>query len=394
MRVTTAQTFELAIDELQRRQQGLAESQLQLTSGKRVQRASDDPAAAARAERALASISRSTADQRALEASRNAMTLTESALGDAGELLQQARETMIAAGNASYSDGERAALAARLRELRDQLLAVANRGDGTGGFLFGGQGAGGPPFLDAPGGVAYRGSAGGAATASSEPLPLSVDGQPAWMRAWSGNGAFVTDNLNSSRAHIDAGRVSDPQALTGQDYRIVFGAGGASFDIQRGSPPVTVAAAQPYVSGRAIEIDGMAFTIAGAPAAGDEFRLRPARPELGVFDVLDRALAELATPLRSNAQVTQTVATTLRDLDASLHALQGLRAAVGEVLARTDMTEGRIAASRLHGQTERSNAEDLDMVQAIAEFQRRQTGYDAALRAYAMVQRMSLFQHL
>lgn len=297
MRVTTAQTFELAIDELQRRQQGLAESQLQLTSGKRVQRASDDPAAAARAERALASISRSAADQRALEASRNAMTLTESALGDAGELLQQARETMVAAGNASYSDGERAALATRLHELRDQLLAVANRSDGTGGFLFGGLGAGGPPFSNDPssGRVVHDGSGGGTLTASSEPLPLRMNDVPAWT---------------------------------------------------------------------------------------------------GVFDVLDRALAELATPLRSNAQVTQTVATTLRDLDASLHALQGLRAAVGEVLARTDMTEGRIAASRLHGQTERSNAEDLDMVQAIAEFQRRQTGYDAALRAYAMVQRMSLFQHL
>lgn len=298
MRVTTAQTFELAIDELQRRQQGLAESQLQLTSGKRVQRASDDPVAAARAERALASISRSAADQRALEASRNAMTLTESALGDAGELLQQARETMIAAGNASYSDGERAALATRLRELRDQLLAVANRSDGTGGFLFGGLGAGGPPFSNDPSGsgVDHNGSGGSSTfTASSEPLPLRMNDVPAWT---------------------------------------------------------------------------------------------------GVFDVLDRALAELATPLRSNAQVTQTVATTLRDLDASMHALQGLRAAVGEVLARTDMAEGRIAASRLHGQTERSNAEDLDMVQAIAEFQRRQTGYDAALRAYAMVQRMSLFQHL
>jgi flagellar hook-associated protein 3 FlgL len=394
MRVTTAQTFDHAVDELQRRQQGLAESQLQLTSGKRVQRASDDPSAAARAERALAAISRSSADQRALEASRNAMTLTESALGDAAELLQQARETMVAAGNASYSDGERAALAARLRELRSQLLAVANRGDGVGGYLFGGQGAGAAPFVDAAGGVVYRGTAGAAATAGSEPLPLSVNGEPAWMRARSGNGAFVTTNLNSSGAHIDAGRVTDAQALTGQDYRIVFGAGGSSFDILRGSPPVTVAAAQPYVSGRAIEVDGMAFTIAGAPAAGDEFTLHAARPELSVFDVLDRALLELTTPLRTNAQVTQTVATTLRDLDASMHALQGLRAAVGEVLARTDLTEARIAASRLHGQTERSNAEDLDMVQAISQFQQRQSGYDAALRAYAMVQRMSLFQHL
>jgi flagellar hook-associated protein 3 FlgL len=34
------------------------------------------------------------------------------------------------------------------------------------------------------------------------------------------------------------------------------------------------------------------------------------------------------------------------------------------------------------------------MVQAISDFQTRQTGYDAALRAYSMVQRMSLFNYI
>jgi flagellar hook-associated protein 3 FlgL len=34
------------------------------------------------------------------------------------------------------------------------------------------------------------------------------------------------------------------------------------------------------------------------------------------------------------------------------------------------------------------------MVHAIADFQARQTGYDAALRAYSMVQRLSLFDYL
>jgi flagellar hook-associated protein 3 FlgL len=34
------------------------------------------------------------------------------------------------------------------------------------------------------------------------------------------------------------------------------------------------------------------------------------------------------------------------------------------------------------------------MVHAISEFQQQQTGYDAALRAYSMVQRLSLFDYL
>ena len=96
------------------------------------------------------------------------MTLTEGALGDAGELLQQAREALVAAGNASYSDAERAGVAEQLEGIRQQLLAIANRGDGAGGFLFGGQGSSPPPFVDATGGVLFRGTAGEMQVASDE----------------------------------------------------------------------------------------------------------------------------------------------------------------------------------------------------------------------------------
>ena len=34
------------------------------------------------------------------------------------------------------------------------------------------------------------------------------------------------------------------------------------------------------------------------------------------------------------------------------------------------------------------------MVQALSDFQAKQSGYDAALKTYSLVQRMSLFQYL
>ena len=156
MRITTANAHRSTIDTLQQRQQQLQQSQERLTSGKRVARASDDPAAAARAERALATQARAAADRRGLDASRNAMEQAESALGDAGEAMQQVRELLVAAGNPSYSDAERANLGERIRGQREQLLAIANRGDGAGGYLFGGQGSAQPPFVDGPLGVLER----------------------------------------------------------------------------------------------------------------------------------------------------------------------------------------------------------------------------------------------
>ena len=411
MRITTAQSFDTGIDSLQQRQRELTEAQERLTSGKRVSKASDDPTAAARAERALASQARSQADQRALEASRNAMTQTEGALADAGELMQQAREALVAAGNASYSDAERGGVAGRLSAIRQQLLAIANRGDGDGGYLFGGQGGSQPPFIDAAAGVSFRGTAGVVQVASDEPLPRSIDGQAAWLASPSGNGLFATRNAaaspNASGSWIDSGRVTDPQAFYAATsppavadpaalrYRVDFTttAAGTTYTVLKDGA-ATALTNVPYSSGKAIEIDGMAFTVNGSPAVGDAFEVRLATPSLGVFDTLDRAIAELKTPLRSGAAVAQGVQSSLTDLDGSMAALQSLRSHVGEVLNRADMLEGRIAAQSLAAQTERSNAEDLDMVQAISEFQNRQSGYEAALKVYASVQRMSLFQYL
>ncbi len=54
----------------------------------------------------------------------------------------------------------------------------------------------------------------------------------------------------------------------------------------------------------------------------------------------------------------------------------------------------RLSQTKLDAQTQQSDAEDLDMLQAISDFQNRQTGYDAALKTYSMVQQMSLFQYI
>ena len=119
------------------------------------------------------------------------MTLSEAALGDANELMQQARELMLSAGNASYSDAERKGLANKLQGLRDQLLSIANRPDGSGGYLFSGQG---PvlPFLDEATGVRYVGTPGTIQTGNLDNFQLTVDGRAAWEEARSGNGSFVT----------------------------------------------------------------------------------------------------------------------------------------------------------------------------------------------------------
>ena len=396
MRIATANAYDAGIDALVRRQGELSDMQDRMTSGKRVAKASDDPAAAARAERALANINRTETSQRAVEASKIAMTQTESTLGTAGELLQRARELLVGAGNASYTDAERASVARELRSVRDQLFVLANQSDGAGIYLFGGQGATQKPFVDAPGGVQFAATGGQIRTEAATNLPLTTDGSAAWLSARTGNGVFVTSAGTSvSAATIDSGIVSDPSALTGSDYTLQFSVSGGvtTYAVLKDGLPTPVTAA-PYASGQAIVIDGMTVAVSGAPANGDQFRIVPSTPTQSVFGVLDRAVMGLQTTGRTSSQIAQATSENLRDIDSVMGAMQAARAAAGEVLGRIEGETGRLDDQKLAAQTVRTNAEDVDMVHAISEFQNKQSGYDAALKSYAMVQRLSLFQYV
>ena len=396
MRIATANGYQNSLDSLMDRQSRLADTQSQLTTGKRVNRASDDPAAAARAERALTAEQRTVASQRAVDASDTAMTLTESALGDAGSLLQSARQALVAAGNATYSDSERTGIANQLTDLRQQLFAVANRTDGAGTYLFGGQGADRPPFTDLAGGVQFQGTSGQVQAASGEALPLSVDGESTWMQARTGNGVFATRAITATgSAWVDAGHVTDPSAVTGSTYSVQFSvsAGATTFSVLKDGLP-TAQTNVAFKPGQSVQVDGLSAAIQGVPANGDAFEFAPSTPDLSVFDVLDKAIADLKTPNRKGTQIAQSNVQNLTGLDAVLGQVNAGRSQVGATMNRIDAATGRLSAVKLSSQTERSHAEDLDLTQAISDFSNQQTGYDAALKAYSLVQRLSLFNYL
>jgi flagellar hook-associated protein 3 FlgL len=411
MRISTSMSYQSSIDNLQERQQNLSASQAQLTSGKRVVHASDDPTNAARAERALASIARADANQRTLDASRNVMNLASSSLSNATELLQTARETLIAAGNSSYSDADRTSLAVKLKDVRDQLLAVANRPDGGGGYVFGGQGSSSPPFVDTTNGVIFQGQTGESLASTGERLSLTLDGQKVWLNGKSGNGVFntgpasnaSTGTANSGNAWITAGSVTNPSQLpypsnvaTPPTYSVLFHNTGGSVTYDILEDGNALATGQSFASGKSIAIPGrgMSVAIEGSPADGDTFNLTQSQNNLNIFTSLDSVIASLKTPLASAATIAQAVNTGMTNMDAAMGSVQGAQSEVGEQLNRMDGIESRNADQKLAAQTAKSNAEDLDMVEALSEFKNQESGYQAALQSYAMVQKLSLFNYI
>jgi flagellar hook-associated protein 3 FlgL len=396
MRIATANGYDSTLDNLNIRQAGLANLQEQLSSGKRVLRASDDPTAMAQAERALTRMKRIETEQRILSSQKNSIALAESSLGDSIENLQSIRELVLSAGNAANTAQNRTSIAEQISSLRDQLFSRANAQDTNGIPLFGGLGGPSQAFSDTAGGVTFNGTP-GQKSSSLTSIPSSLDGEAIWNTVPTGNGVFdislgSDETPNTGTAYAVNWDVINPSELTGYNYTISFSVtdGVTSYVVSNSTNSITESGT--YQDGNTIQFDGISFIPKGVPSDGDTMSLSPSKT-VSLFTVLDNTINTINNAPNSN-NLTHAIGKALAEIDAGLSRLQSGRGQAGDFLNRADLIDSNQLVRSNQIQNDRSRAEDMDMIKGISDFQTQQTGYDAALRTYAQVQRLSLFNYL
>ena len=180
-RLATANTYDNALRNITQRQSALSGLQENLTSGKRVVRASDDPSSAAQAERALTRMSRIVTDQRALASQTDAIAIAESTLGDVTNALQSFRELVVSAGNGTFAQKDRQTVALQLQGLRDQIFNLSNTKDTNGQALFGALGSALAPFVEPPPAAYTFDGLPGQMSSNEVAIPFALDGDSAFM---------------------------------------------------------------------------------------------------------------------------------------------------------------------------------------------------------------------
>ncbi|WP_295526898.1 flagellar hook-associated protein FlgL [uncultured Pseudacidovorax sp.] len=393
-RISTPNLRETAAQRLAERQAQLADLQEQVNTGKKINRLSDDPLAAAQAERATTRVARVETQQRALQAQKASMTSVESTLGDSVTTLQTFRSLLVQAGGGALSAADRKSIAQQMTALRDQLLSYANTANADGLPLFGGLGSTARPFTDAGGTVSYQGVSGQAAP-SDTGVPGVLDGYATWMDVPTGNGVFeVNQGGSTTQVHTDTGQVLDPSALTGHDYQVKFSVGAdgsATYDVLDTTTQQAVVSGAAYKSGQAIQFGGLSFTASGSPADGDTLNVKPSTTQ-SVFAVMDQAIAGVLDG--SAGRTTQAVSRGLAQVDAGLAKLSAARSQAGELLNRADTIGDRLTTRGDQLEKVRADAEDADTVQVLSDITSQQTMYSAALGTYAQIQKLSLFNYL
>lgn len=392
-RIGTASMYDSTVRNLTSRQGSLVELMEKTTAGKRVLRASDDPVAAAQAERAQTRMTRNATDQRALDAQRSIIDYAESTLGSAHSAMQEFRDALVSAGNGSFDQQSRDALLARMTSLREQLVAYANRKDTNGLPLFRGLDSAEQPIQ----GYDYAGQPGQAGSSDTS-IPNTIDGAAAWMNVPTGNGVYQVgiNTAGGGKFWTDVGTITDPAAATAAALPLtVQFSTDASGKLQYSADGGTTQTA--FKSGDAIEIQGMRVTVSGTPKAGDSFTLeRSTRSDL--FSVIDRAIDAVRNGANADgstsSQLTQAIGRGLTEIDSAMSRLHASRGLAGDLLNRADRIEDNLADRGVQLEADRSRAEDIDMIKALSDVDMQKVGLQAALQSYASIQKLSLFNFI
>jgi len=406
LRISTNAIFEAGTSQLNTLQSQMAKTQMQLSTNRRMLTAADDPIGSARALELTQSKSMNTQFATNRSNANASLSLVDKTLGDVSGQITEIQSLIVTAGNASYSQSDREALATELEGRLTDMIGLANTSNGTGGYLFSGYASTTQPFTQTPTGASYQGDQGQRTlqVGSSRKMAISESGSAIFDAVTTGNGSFQTQAAatNTGAGIVAPGAVTDRSKLTGHDYAINFAVSGdpavTTYSVvdNSTSPASDVLKDQPYTAGASISFGGLSLDVKGAPANGDSFSVKPSQKQ-SVFTTVTDLIKTLRTPADGStgkANLANGLATASSNMQNALDNVLTVQASVGARMKELDSLDSTGSDLDVQYQATLSGLQDLDMVAAISMYTQQQTTLQAAQLSFKTMSGLSLFNYI
>lgn len=371
MRVTERQLVDVLLTAIGNLRSGISTVSEQISSGKRVNRPSDDPAAAERISQ-FRNVLRTT--ERRLQTVNEGvgrLNLSDSVLDQAGNTFQRAKELAVQMRNDTNTAVERRNAAQEVQQLILGLASIGNT-QLNGRFVFAGNETQTEPYV--PGTV---------------------------------TGSASTTNTGSATI---AAAVVTPSALKPDGYQIQF-TSPTQFDILNLSTNQTLSTGNSYTSGAAFSFDGVTATISNGgvpPATGDQFFVRVGYVYQGDNAIIDLEVGDGQT-VQSNIPGSQVftgpttdvfqdlqnfyqalvtndvngIETAIGQFDHSLSQVTNARTTIGASVNRLDTIRDSLELLTVNTQELRSNFEDVDFAKVASDLVSLQVTLEASMATLA-----------
>lgn len=404
MRISTRQMQMTAVNAMLNRQSDLSKTQLQVATGKRVVKPSDDPVASAATLQLNQSKAVTERYQLNADAARARLGIEEGVLGSITEQIHRIRELALQAKNDTNTHNDRLSITAEMRQVLDEVVSLANTRDNNGQYLFSGhQGDVLPVSKDNTGNYVFNGDDGYRylQIGPSRNVADADPGSMVYFDIYDGNGTFTTSAVggNSGTGIIDRGSVTNSTLYDYQDYTITFAAnvaGDMEYTVQD-SGGATIFGPAAYTEGNAISFGrGIETIITGEPADGDQFTLVPSGSQ-DIFTTIEGMITAFESNPNdpaSNTAMHNAVDNELVNLDNALENILNVRASIGARLNGIDAQHSTNENFLLQVEESLSVLNDLDYAEAVSRLNLQLTGLEAAQSAYSKIQGLSLFKYI
>jgi flagellar hook-associated protein 3 FlgL len=138
MRVSNTTLFNNGVNLSKEHQAAIEKLQQQVSTGLRVLKPSDDPAASRQIINIQNTMASNLQFQQNIDKALSDVEYEESVLNDVNSVIQRAKELAIQASNSALSSTDRGLLVTELNSLRDQLMDFSNTRDSQNNYLFAG----------------------------------------------------------------------------------------------------------------------------------------------------------------------------------------------------------------------------------------------------------------
>ena len=150
MRISTSWNHQLGVNAILDQQSKLSETQMKLSTGKKILTPSEDPAAAVRLIDLDQVMKQTQQYQDNIVIARQRLGLEEANIQNVVDAMFRIKELTVQGLNDSNTQSDRTAIAAEIDQLNEHLLGIANTKNANGEYIFAGYAVGTQPYRQGP----------------------------------------------------------------------------------------------------------------------------------------------------------------------------------------------------------------------------------------------------
>ena len=407
MRISTNQLYDQNIRAIMDNQSGLADTQQQLSTGKKINRPSDDPVGSAKVLRMTEELASLQQYQRNNDLVTGSLEQQETILDNITNSVNRARMLTIQAGDGALSDADRKALASEIGQIKDEVFDLMNSQNAEGDYYFSGYQSESQPFVLNAGGAGnaytYQGDSGSNEVQLSNSVKVrsSASGQslfedvPARRNfTITGNtGITVDEALVAGQGDFDTFYKNNYDPLNGanNNYRITITAPNQVQIQNLGTG--SVVATKDFTSGEPFSFAGIDFNLQGGTGNTLDFQL-DAPQKKNIATTLYDLQQVLNNDQVGDAAYREALSDALVGIDNGLEKIASETSSIGARLNVAQSVYETNLDLEVSTKEARSAIQDVDYAEASAEFAKQEAALTAALTTFPRISNLSLFNYI